>query len=392
MGAKSTPVGAVQPRLLKWARETANMTSAEVAQKFKKTAEEVEDWEEGRSAPTYSQLERLAYEIYKRPLAVFFLPAPPEEPRPRSEFRSLPEADLALLHSQTVLLIRKGHSYQAALNELYDGRNPVPRPLFRELALRTDEPLATSAERVRSALGISLEAVRVEPGADSALKLWRRAIESKGIFVFKDSFKQREISGFCLAHPQFPIILVNNSTTKTRKIFSLIHELTHLLFDRNGISRFDDSGIDELPPHDRAVERFCNAMAAEVLVPTADFEIAVREWGDNPRTASDESFAALARRYHVSRSVVLRRFLYERRVSHEFYLHKDREWMKQAEKTSGGGDYYNTQSAYLSEQFLRDVVSRYESRLITKSEAADLIGVKPRNFATLEDIVLRGAA
>jgi DNA-binding transcriptional regulator YiaG len=48
MGARGTPVGGVQPRLLKWARETANMTSAEVAQKFNKRAEEIDDWEEGR--------------------------------------------------------------------------------------------------------------------------------------------------------------------------------------------------------------------------------------------------------------------------------------------------------------------------------------------------------
>jgi Zn-dependent peptidase ImmA (M78 family) len=392
MGAKGTPVGGVQPRLLKWARETANMTSAEVAQKFNKRAEDVEDWEEGRSAPTYSQLERLAYDVYKRPLAIFFLPDPPAEPRPRSEFRSLPEADLTLLQRQTVLLIRKGHSYQAALGELYEGRNPVDRPIFRELTLRTDRPISRQAVQIRTALEVSLDTVRAEPDANSALKLWRGAIESKGIFVFKDSFKQRDISGFCLVHPEFPIILINNSTTKTRQIFSLIHELTHLLFNRSGISRFDDRGIDELPQQDRSVERFCNAMAAEVLVPTADFEIAVREWGGDPRTASDDSFGELASRYHVSRSVILRRFLEEGRVTREFYLQKDREWIAQVEKAREGGDYYNTQGVYLSERFLRDVVSRYARRLITKSEAADLIGVKPRNFGAFEDIVLRGAA
>ncbi len=71
---------------------------------------------------------------------------------------------------------------------------------------------------------------------DDALKLWRRAIEAHGVFVFKDSFKQGAISGFCLRHDEFPIILINNSTTKTRQTFSLLHEL-FLLFNRSGISR-----------------------------------------------------------------------------------------------------------------------------------------------------------
>ena len=80
-------------------------------------------------------------------------------------------------------------------------------------------------------------------------------------------------------------------------------------------------------------------------------------------------------------------------VSMDFYLAKDREWAEQLRKAGGaGGSYYNTQGSYLSEQFLREVVSRYTRRLLTKTEAADLIGVKPRNFERFEDLVLRGTA
>lgn len=386
-------VSGVQGRLLRWARETANMTVAEVAEKFKKTSEEIDAWEQGTDAPTYPQLEKLAYEIYKRPLAIFFLSAPPDEPKPRTEFRSLPDTDLGLLQRQTVLLIRKGRSFQAGLHELYQGGNPVERPIFRQIRLSTTEPVATQAERVRAALEITLDDVRAQPDVDSVLKLWRRKIEAEGVFVFKDSFKQREISGFCLRDDQFPIIMINNSTTKTRQIFSIVHELAHLLFDRSGISRFDSSGINELPPQDRAIEAFCNSIAAEILVPAADFAAAEREWGRDPRRATDDEFALLASQYHVSRSVILRRFLDQGRITQAFYLQKDREWNEQVTgKGGGGGDYYNTQSAYLSERYLREVVSQYARRQITKTEAADLIGVKPKNFATFEDLVLRNAA
>jgi transcriptional regulator with XRE-family HTH domain len=102
MARRAAPVVGIQPRLLKWARETANMTVAEVAAKFSKQPEEIETWEAGDGGPSYyAQLERLAYELYKRPLAVFFLPSPPEEPKPRTEFRSLPDSDLSLLKRQT---------------------------------------------------------------------------------------------------------------------------------------------------------------------------------------------------------------------------------------------------------------------------------------------------
>ncbi|MGY3610748.1 MULTISPECIES: ImmA/IrrE family metallo-endopeptidase [unclassified Bradyrhizobium] len=101
---------------------------------------------------------------------------------------------------------------------------------------------------MRELLGVSLDRVPEASSDDDALKLWRRAIEARGVFVFKDSFKQGTISGFCLRHEEFAIILINNSTTKTRQTFSLVHELAHLLFNRSGISRFDNAAIHELPP------------------------------------------------------------------------------------------------------------------------------------------------
>jgi hypothetical protein len=79
-------------------------------------------------------------------------------------------------------------------------------------------------------------------------------------------------------------------------------------------------------------------------------------------------------------------------VTVDFYLAKDREWAEQRRKGEPGGNYYATQGAYISEQFLREVVSRYARRQLTKAEAADLLGVKPRNFDRFEDLVLRGAA
>jgi Zn-dependent peptidase ImmA (M78 family)/transcriptional regulator with XRE-family HTH domain len=366
------------------------MTTSDVATRLNKTTDLIEAWETGEDAPSYPQLETLAYDVYKRPLALFFMPTPPDEPRPRAEFRSLPDADLRELSRDTTLLIRKARAFQTALVELYGDRNPVATPIWRQARLNPRAAVARQAVRVREALGVTLEDVRERPDADSALKLWRRAIERAGLHIFKDTFKQRELSGFCLWHPEFPVILINNSTTKTRQIFSLIHELAHVLCDRSGISRFDSRGIEELPPADRAIERFCNAIAAEILVPMDDFEIAAR--GIDAQRASDDQFAALAGRYHVSRSVVLRRFAERGDIDFERYLAKDREWAKQQREGSSGGNYYATQGAYLSEQFLREVVSRYSRRLLTKSEAAELIGVKPKNFDQFEEMVLRGAA
>ena len=75
----------VEKTVLRWARETAGPTAEAVAATLKRDVGEVRAWEAGEAAPTYSQLEKLAYVVYKRPLAIFFLPSPPVgKRRPRS--------------------------------------------------------------------------------------------------------------------------------------------------------------------------------------------------------------------------------------------------------------------------------------------------------------------
>jgi len=389
---KGSPIVGITPAVLKWARESANMSIFDVADSLKKPVDVIQGWESGESSPTYSQLEKLAYDVYKRPLAIFFMPSAPDEPKPSAEFRSLPDADLKHLSRQTTLLIRKARAFQMALVELYGERNPVVAPIWKRIQVNNQSDIHQLARQIREALSVSIENITQSPDDDAALKIWRRAIEAQGIHIFKDSFKQKEISGFCLRHPEFPVILINNSTTRTRQIFSLLHELAHLLCNRSGISRFDNQGIEELPKADRDIEKFCNALAAEILVPSEYFDLSTR--GFDPIHAKEEDFVKLANHFHVSRSVILRRFVDRGLVSMPFYLDKDREWAEQINVTRGGsgGSYYNTKGIYLSEQFLREVVSRYSRRMISKVEASDLIGEKSRNFDRFEDMVLRGFA
>ncbi|WP_162915041.1 ImmA/IrrE family metallo-endopeptidase [Desertibaculum subflavum] len=392
---KAVPLPGVQPALLKWARETAHLSLEEVAARLKKAVEEIDAWETGADAPSYAQLERLAYDLYKRPLAIFFLPSPPAEPKPEAEFRALPDADLRRLSRDTVLLIRRARAYQASLVELFAGRSPVAEPLWRRLNLDTSRPIAPQAAAIRSALGVPA------PGADEwgaadgdqALKLWRKAIEAAGVFVFKDTFKQKELSGFCLEHPELPVVMINNSTTKTRQVFSLLHELAHVLMRRRAISTFDDSLLERLPPTEQRIERFCNRIAAEVLVPSQDFAAQATVLSASIEALPSEAFAALAARYRVSREVILRRFRDAGRVSQAFYEERKSEWDGQrSENASSGGNFYLTKGAYLSERLMSEVFARYARRQISVDEAADFIGVKPRQVDELESRFLQGLA
>ncbi len=388
---KSSLAEGIQPSVLRWARESIGLGLDEVAARLKRQVEEIEAWEAGDKAPTWPQLEKLAYKIYKRPIALFFLPEPPTEIPPITEFRTLPVVEMEQLLPDTRLHIRKAHAYQLALAEIFQNKSPSERMIWKDCAVKDDVEVSMLAKQVRHYLGVNINQQSQWETPDSAFKFWRKAVEDKGVFVFKAAFKQKDISGFCLADDQLPVIYLNNSTTKTRQVFSLLHELCHLLVHENGLSKFEHSYIEQLPNSVRKLERLCNALAAEILIPLVDFAAQSRNLPQKIEDAQSEVIAQLASRYGVSREAILRRFLDQNRVSTEYYEQKAKEWAAQ-QRNNKGGDWYSTTNAYLSERFATEVVSRHYRNQLSLEHAADLLGIKAKNFVGLEQRILQSTS
>src|SRR3546814_16680133 len=121
-----------------------------------------------------------------------------------------------------------------------------------------------------------------------------------------------DFSGFCLYDEEFPIIYVNNSSAKTRQIFTYFHELAHLVFHTSGIDKVRDRYIERLAGDSKQVEILCNSFAAQFLLPEDAFARAVAG-----RQANEATAEAVAAQFHVSREVVFRRRSEERRVGKE---------------------------------------------------------------------------
>lgn len=377
----------INPDVLRWARERSGLTLADVAKKFGKSSDAVGSWEDGETVPTYVQLEKLAYQVYKRPVAIFFFPEPPEEADKIGDFRTLPSSERDNLSSDTRYAVRLAETMQIALRELNNGVNPSPRKIFDDVLTFPHEPSERLAERTRTYLGISLEDQCKWSSTADALDQWRNAIEDCGVYVFKRSFKQRDISGFSLMGDQFPVIFLNNSTPSTRQIFTLWHEIAHILFNTSGVTKEDDSFIQLLVGDSKAIEVQANAFAGEFLVPSKDFSSLIHSG-----PYSDEYFSSLADRYHVSREVVLRKHSDRGLVTQQFYEDKAREWKEQyatSASSSTGGNYYNTQVSYLGRKFLELVFSRYYQGRIDLSQLADYTNVKARNVPALEQAFMR---
>jgi Zn-dependent peptidase ImmA (M78 family)/DNA-binding XRE family transcriptional regulator len=378
------PAVGINPKLLKWARETSGYSIEKVASTLKKEPESIRAWEAGTELPTYRQLEKLAYQLYKRPMALFFFPEPPDETQPSKSFRTLPKNEIDELYSDTLIALRKARAMQLALYELTDGHNPTPKCIFRDLKFSVSDNISQNASDVREYLQIPLDDQLAWKDPRQALNKWREATENVGIFVFKRALKQKEISGFCLMDEEFPIIYLNNSSTQTRQIFSLFHELAHILLRENGVTKSDITYVKSLTGQYKTIETFCNAFAAEFLVPSGDFSRFQQFDFHN-----DSEVGELAYIYKVSREVILRKALDIQLVDQNHYELKAREWASQANqksKASGGGDYYRTQASYLGAKFINLAFEQYYQRHITREQLADYLNVKAKNLEHLDPL------
>jgi len=378
----------VNPFVLRWARETAGLSIEVAARKInqkKVTAETVQSWEKGKTAPSYSQLEKLAYEIYKRPLALFFFPEPPSEETPKQAFRTLPDQEIVRIPPRLRYLIRQAKSMQLNLDELYDGVNPAKQQIVHDLEITPDIAVHGMASTVRKYLKVDLSVQMKWKCPDEAFNAWRRVFEDCGVFVFKEAFKDDLFSGFCLYDNRFPVIYVNNSKPMTRQIFTLFHELSHLLLGTGGIDAPIEDYIDYLQGDDKQIEILCNSFAGALLVPDLDFD--KRIFG---LVINDTMIEDLSDLYCVSREVVLRK-LYDRdMVSQQFYEDRAEQWrMEVKERTGGGGDYYLTKGVYLGERYIGLVFSRLYQNKISLPQLAEYLGVKVKNVPGMEALVYR---
>ena len=268
------------------------------------------------------------------------------------------------------------------------GVNPAELRIFRDLQARIDDSVVELAQQAREYLEVNVETQASWKNPTKALEIWRDRVEDKGVFVFKDAFQDKFVDGFSLVHDQFPVIYLNNSRPHVRQIFSLFHELAHVLLRRNGVTRGVKIGGAE-------IERFCNRFAAEFLVPSSDLEARL-----NFPDYEDAAIERLASHYKVSRPVILLKLIDRRLLKPLDFKQKTKKWKESYEfnlektgesKKTGGGDYYNTRAVYLGYRFLELAFSRYHQGGCSIEELAEHLHVKVKNLPGLEDRLLRKA-
>jgi Zn-dependent peptidase ImmA (M78 family)/transcriptional regulator with XRE-family HTH domain len=296
----------VKPELLRWARETSGLSPEEASHKLQVKVDRLQRWEDGSLSPTIPQL-RKAADVYKRPLAAFFLPEPPATATPLHDFRRLPEGGAKRTMSPALLLaMRRARRRRSVAVELAraSGRAVEPFPVQAQLA---DDPDQLAA-RLRSFLGITLEQQSSWTSPYEPLNAWITALEARNLLVFQtSSVAVDEMRGFSISERAFPVIVLNSKDSPRARVFTLMHELVHVALNDGGV-------CDPLKArrvarsHEDRVEVFCNRVAGALLVPAGALTaIPFVRTVAQPRAWQDSEIRQLAQAFGVSEEVILRR-------------------------------------------------------------------------------------
>ena len=372
----------LQAPVLRWARERAKLEPEQLARKLHVTLEAVEAWERSGEI-SIARADNLAHHT-RTPLGFLYLPEPPDERLPISDFRTRsgdvpqrPSPDLL----ETVYLMQRRQLWMR--DELTDeGADPLGF---------VGNHVTAEARQVAAAMADVLQLrggwAAAEGTWTDALTRLRDRVESAGVLlvfngiVGNNAYRKldrEEFQGFALVDEYAPLIFVNGTDFKSAQMFTIAHEMAHILLGESGVSRFRNLQLET----DYSAEVTCDAAAAEFLVPAAELDA---YWPVAGKT--EDPYRSIAREFKVSTLVSARRVLdlglIGRDDFHEFYEEgRDIDWGLMRSK-SKGGDFWNNQRWRVGSRFGSTVYRAVKEGRLTYREAYRLTGLGGKSFENM---------
>jgi len=358
--------------VIQWAAQRAGLGDAALTRYYPKWPL----WLTGEVQPTLRQLEDFAKRTHTA-IGYFFLPQPPSMPLPIPDFRTLRDEVMGEPSSNlldTIYLCQQRQDWFRDHARLHGF--PV-LPFVGSVSIQ-ETPEAV-AQRMRETLALSTDArQRLSTWAEALRQLIAKTEES-GVMVMvtsvvgSNSHRKLDVSefrGFALADDLAPLVFLNGADSKSAQMFTLAHELAHLWLGASGVSDAETGRVPE-----QTVERWCNQVAAELLMPMQALRVAYQ-----PDTLIPQEIQRLARLFKVSTLVALRRLFDAGFINQAVLWQRYREELERLRSLernqSGGGDFYNSLGARTSKRFARAIVSSTLEGLTSFPDAFRMLGVR----------------
>ena len=386
MAATTVPISA---SVLVWARDEAGLTEADLAERIKLPVEDIEAWEAGSALPTKGQFSKLVKEL-RRPSAVFFLPEPPVAAGMPTSLRSAPALAGRKLGPSEARQIRWARRLQELMSWILrdEQREPVDLALY---STQADPTAAAAIERVRS--DVAVDEQMSWKSSSEAFRAWRGCLEDQNVLVLQLNMGKHNIRGFGVWDDHAPLVAVNTAYHPTARIYTLFHEVGHLL------TRTDAACQSFVVPDRRDVtlERWCEQFAAAFLVPEDGLRKVAASYGvsSNSPTSEPDTARLIAGRFSVSTRAAAIRLqelglaettLYSQVVT-QF---AQRDWNDASGGGGGGRPSPAKRIGQLGTRLPTTLLSAAERGRLTTRDLADFLDLTTGKLDDLRGMLLEG--
>ncbi len=390
----------VNPEILVWARQSAGFGVDEAASKLgfkdtlKATADQkLEALETGEKQPSRSQLSKFAT-IYKRPLVTFYLSEPPRKGTRGNDFRQTPDARSVRDNAMLDTLLRNVKARQEMVRDiLLDDDNLTSRHFVGSATVEI------GANALVELIAKELNFNHIDPNlrkgdSNSLFGRLREAAEAAGIFVIiasdlgshHSTIAASVFRGFAIADKVAPFVVINGKDAQPARSFTLLHELAHIWLGQTGVS----GGVSTVAPTNANanIERFCNDVAGEFLLPDEQFNNGVQPFDKSDLQAAQIAIDVLASLWSVSEAMVAYRLMRRNELTREVYqtlnsFYAARWSAKLKHDRAKRGDESLRISGHVIRQhrlgnaFVSLVQRGLREKTLTHTKAATLLGSKP---------------
>jgi Zn-dependent peptidase ImmA (M78 family)/transcriptional regulator with XRE-family HTH domain len=372
----------VNPDVLVWARESVGYSRERAAELLGMTETNLGMIEEGVKPISFARLQVMA-EKYDRPVIALLLPEVPQLQDHLPDFRTSPEYFSKSWSPALHKAYRRVLGQRTIMLDLVQRSGESPPAI--DLTIAMSRPAEDTGKIVRAWLAPHGDFS--EHDDNVVLRFWSALLEDRGILVSQVSgVDVQEMRGFSISERPFPIIALNGADTVRGRTFTLMHELVHVLLHRSSLCDLDEPPLANTLARDET-ERYCNSVAAAVLMPRplllAERIVATA----SPTTRWSESdLSYLADRFTVSEEAMLRRLVTLNKTSWEFYMERRAYYLaiyRRREKQSGGPGHYYLTLRNLGRRYVRTVWNAYERGDISDPEVSRYLQTSFAHIPTL---------
>jgi len=344
--------------------------------------------ESGAEAVTRAQLVKMA-RVYRRPILVFYMEKPPAVAPRGEDFRTLPPELAKESAGEVEMLVRDVYVRQQLVRSALEDAEEAEQRAYVGQASPSMK-VSAFADQIRKAIGFDRAVFRVAKTTEDAFAYARDCVERSGVFVLlmgnlgshHSNISPEVFRGFALADKVAPFIVINDQDAKTAWSFTLFHELAHVWLGQTGISG---------AYYESKVERFCNQVASELLLPAEEFNGWKPAFGDvNSLVNAIGEFAGPRK---LSRALVAYRLLLAGVISEDMWHSASKTlrelWLRERQQTKQQGgkpSYYVVRRHRVGGALLQVVRRGLQEGILTPTKAGRVLGVKPTNVEPLLEV------